>query len=204
VSRKIRGWWRMSINKCNLRQFVIIATLVIASLAGTGAAVPSLSNSGGGSWAYYKEITISNSGSAMSDYQVLVNLTSANFPTNAQTIGADIRFTDASSNELNYWNESWDYANRNAKIWVNVTSIPSGSTTIRMWYGNPSATSASNGNYAFIFFDDFSGTTIDTTRWSTSGVGTISQSGGILNVAYSRAWYQGSYSLIKSNSVFNP
>ncbi len=132
----------------------VAAALFIVSLQGTGAA---LSNSGGGSWQYYKEITISNSGGALSDYQVLVQLSSSNFPTNARSDGADVRFTDASGGiELSYWIESWDYSGRSAKIWVKVPSIPAGEiTTIHMYNGNPSAGSASSGDATFEFFDDF-------------------------------------------------
>jgi len=81
-----------------------------------GGGASALSNSGGGSWAYYKDIAISNSGGALSDYQVLVNLTGSAFPTNARTDGADIRFTDAGGAELSYWIEGWDYAGRNARV----------------------------------------------------------------------------------------
>ncbi|VVB97701.1 Uncharacterised protein [uncultured archaeon] len=149
-----------------LRIVVGITALVLLLSGGAGA----LSNSGGGSWQYYREITISNSGGALSDYQVFVNLSGADFPTNANASGADIRFTDASGNELSYWIEGWDYDNRSAKVWVNVTSVPAGaSAMIRMWYGNPSATSSSNGNATFEFFDDFN----DLSKW-TVGSGTWS------------------------------
>ncbi|MCZ7357786.1 MAG: DUF2341 domain-containing protein [Candidatus Methanoperedens sp.] len=115
-----------------------------------------LSNSGGSTWQFYADITINNTGGALSAYQVPVSLNGSSFPTNVQNSGADIRFTDANGAELSYWIESWDYANKRAKIWVNVTSIPaSGSTTIRMWYENPVATSSSNGKATFVFFDDF-------------------------------------------------
>ncbi len=121
-------------------------------LAGESVA---LSNSGGGSWQIFEGIMISNSGGTLSDYQVLVNLTGSNFPINAKTNGADIRFMDANGSELSYWIEKWDYANRSAKVWVNVTSIPTGASTISMLFGNPSAVSSSNGDLTFVFFDDF-------------------------------------------------
>jgi len=47
-----------------------------------------------------------------------------------------------------------------------------------MWYGNPSATSASNGDATFEFFDDFSADRIGTT-WITDG-GMWSIGGGVL------------------------
>lgn len=131
-----------------------ITVLAILSLASGASA---LSYSGEGSWQYYKDITISNDGgTALNDYQVLVNLTSDNFPQKASISGDDIIFVDAGNNELNYWIESWDHDSHTAKVWVNVTNIPAaGSTVIRMYYGNPNAISASNGTKTFEFFDDF-------------------------------------------------
>jgi hypothetical protein len=71
----------------------------------------------------------------------------------------DIRFTDSDgSTLLNYWQEA------DGRFWVKVPSIPASSTkTIYVYYGNPSATSLSNGPATFIFFDDFS--TDPANRW---------------------------------------
>ncbi len=145
----------------------LFAALFLTSLAVTGASAL-LSNSGGGTWKYQRDISIKeNSGTALTDYQVLVELKGADFPNEAQSSGADIRFTDSSGNELNYWIEGWDYAGKNAKIWLKVPSISPGAITIiRMYYGNPSASSASNGDKTFEFFDDFMGTSLDTNKWT--------------------------------------
>ncbi|MCX9084259.1 MAG: DUF2341 domain-containing protein [Candidatus Methanoperedens sp.] len=52
--------------------------------------------------------------------------------------------------------ESWDYVGKNGKVWVKVQNIPFGSTTIiRIYYGNQIASTASNGDKTFEFFDDF-------------------------------------------------
>ncbi len=187
--------------------FAALALIVLASGAGA------LSNSGGGSWWYYRDITISNTGSDLTDYQVLVSLNSDNFPLNLQTNGADIRFTDAGGAELSYWIEKWDYAGRNAKIWVNVTSIPaSGSASIRMYYGNPSATSASNGMNVFPFFDDFNGLNLSS-KWinsvSQEGRGIVTVSSGVLNLIAnptpgpSGTWSVGEFAQVKSTVNFS-
>ena len=147
---------------------IILGVSVLVLLMASNSSA--LSNDGGGSWAYFKEITISNAGNTLTDYQSLISLDSSSFPTNAQINGADIRFTDADGNELSYWIESWDYSGRRAKIWVNVTSIPtSGNVKIRMYYGNPNATSASNGDTTFELFDDFSGTQVNAEKWNVHG-----------------------------------
>ena len=120
---------------------------------------PEFSNSGGGTWQYYKDITISNIGGDLTDYQVLVHLEGEIRHT--QDNGADIRFSNIGGPELNYWIEDWYYAGNDAKIWVKVPSVPADrSTRIRMYYGNPRASSSSNGDETFNFFDDFSASTL--------------------------------------------
>ena len=74
----------------------------------------------------------------------------------AKTDGADIRFIDAEGKELSYWIESWDYSGKSAKIWVKVPKIPAnGETRITMRYGNPGASSQSDGDATFNIFEDF-------------------------------------------------
>jgi len=104
---------------------------------------------------YRRKITITEqSGSDLTDYQVLIELNSSNFNfEHAQTNGEDIRFTDVSGNLLDYWIEEWDAVNERAKVWVKVPSIPaSSSVEIYMYYGNNEITSASNGEATFEFF----------------------------------------------------
>lgn len=127
-----------------------------------------LSNSGGGIWKYSRDLNIINPGGSLLDYQILVNLTSAHFPSEANSSGADIRFTDADGAELAYWIEKWDYAGMSALMWVKAASIPTGISTMSMWYGNPSATSSSNGDSTFELYDDFNDNTFDTVKWSES------------------------------------
>jgi len=69
----------------------------------------------------------------------------------------DIRFTKSDETSLlDYWIEEQvdsDYA----IIWVEVDSIPASPSTvdIYIYYGNPSATTTSDGDATFTFFDDF-------------------------------------------------
>ena len=65
---------------------------------------------------YRRKITITEqSGSDLTDYQVLIELNSTNFDfTHAQTNGEDIRFTDANGNLLPYWIEEYDPVNETA------------------------------------------------------------------------------------------
>ena len=152
---------------------------IVAMLVLTGVvmgATQTLSNSGGEAWEYKKEINIQeNSGSTLTDYQVLVQLSGTNFPMNTRVDGADIRFEDTNGNELSYWIESWDYSGNNAKIWVKVPSLSANTAaTISMYYGNPSASKSDNGDSTFEFFDDFDGNNIDTSKWEMTTIGSAS------------------------------
>jgi len=79
----------------------------------------------------------------------------------------DIRFTsDDGVTELSYWIEEkvdGDYA----VFWIKVPSIPASpdTATIYIYYGRSDATTTSNGENAFIFFDHFEGTSLDLTKW---------------------------------------
>jgi len=85
----------------------------------------------------------------------------------------DIRFTDSDgTTELDYWMEDkvdGDYA----IFWVKVPNIPAypDTTTIYIYYGNPSATTKSNGADTFIVFDDFEDT--DFSDWKSMGASAV-------------------------------
>jgi len=122
------------------------------------------------SWLYKCPITLTNnSGNALSDYQVLIELTPSNFHyEHCKEDGGDIRFINASEDtKLPYWVEEWNY-NGASKIWVKVDSIPTGSNIcLYLYYGNDSALSESDGEETFLFFDDCeSGTVSD--KWQAS------------------------------------
>ena len=73
----------------------------------------------------------------------------------------DIRFTkDDGITELDYWFENKDTAETDGYgiFWVEVDSIPASpdTTTIYIYYGNPTATTTSNGKNTFVYWDDFS------------------------------------------------
>ena len=119
-------------------------------------------------WQYCANINIDNTGNSenLTDYQVKIVLDSSNFDfSKANPDGSDIRFLDSDNNTpLSYWIEEWDSANEKATIWVKVPSIPASSNyIIYMYFGNAGATSESNGDNTFIFFDGFEG---GTTKWT--------------------------------------
>lgn len=163
------------------------------------------SNSGGGDWSYYKEITVKeNSGKTLTDYQVFVELNPSNFPATAKSDGSDLRFEDASGKELSYWIDEWDAGAKKAKVWVKVPSIPAnGETKIKMYYGNPSAGAVSDGDKVFEFFDDFSRKSLDTDKWIIFGNPKMTFSNSILDISGSCGAENANGDVLESKKNFN-
>jgi len=116
-----------------------------------------------GGWSYKRLITL-DPATPEADYQVKVELNTSNFDySKAKADGGDLRFYQVDGTELNYWIEEWN-TSATSTIWVKV--VANNTDTIYMYYGNPSASSASDGDVTFEFFDDFEGTSLDTSKWS--------------------------------------
>ncbi len=96
-----------------------------------------------GTWAYRMPVVITNSTSQnLTDYQVRVQ--SAFMPSKMKTDFSDLRFRTAADVDLPYWLEAYQ-AGVSAVLWVKVSQINAkSSTTIYMYYGNPSADSVSD------------------------------------------------------------
>ena len=78
----------------------------------------------------------------------------------------DIRFTKSDgTTELNYY--LWpDYTSSQARFTVKLEGTTNAGQ-IMVWYGNSGAVTTSNGDATFPLFDDFTGSSIDTTKWIT-------------------------------------
>ena len=126
--------------------------LVLLILIGLMTAIPQIVFGWLDGWTYQREITLDNA-TSIDNYQVKVELTSANFDySHALANGEDIRFTDVGEVLQDYWIEEW-CIDDTSTIWVEVQT--SGTTTLNMYYGNPLAPSTSSGGNTFEFFDDF-------------------------------------------------
>ncbi len=138
---------------CKMKMAVLASILVGLLLL---AAMPASASAGLVGWQYQREITIQeNSGETLRDYQVPVALAGSDFPGEAQPDGDDIRFTDADGRELSYWIEEFDAGSKRAAIWVKVPLIPAnGEAGVMVWWGNPNAESASDGEAVFDTFLD--------------------------------------------------
>jgi lysozyme family protein len=135
------------------------------------------------SWTKRKRIAIDNSASSstLSNFPVMVNLTTSNFTfANARSDGFDVVFADSSGNTLNYDREKYD-GSASGIFWVSVPSLYATSNNyIYMYYGNSGASSDPvtgtvrnntwNSNYAGVWhFKESSGTTADATSNANTG-----------------------------------
>ena len=115
-----------------------------------GAVDPTLS--------FRRPITVTNTGSALTNYQVKISLTSSNMTfSHAKSDGSDVRLRASDGlTDLPYWIENWNSSSQTATLWVNASSLPAGTSTLYLVYGNSSATTTASGTNTFLFFDDFS------------------------------------------------
>jgi hypothetical protein len=140
-------------------------------------------------WSYRKSHVINSASGAGTGYQVKITV---HYNTGTDTGGdvylnshsktdfSDIRFTNnAGDTLLGYWLEQKTDSN-NAIFWVKVNDdLSSSPATIYVYYGNSGASSASNGDSTFLFFDDFSG---NLSKWTIDPANTdmVSISAGAL------------------------
>jgi PKD repeat protein len=146
-------------------------------------------------WIYKRSHAIT-SGTELTDYQVKIRVYRTEGTSTGDTVYlgskcladyGDIRFVASDdTTELSYWMET--NAGSYADFWVKVPSIVSDSS-IYIYYGNSSATTTSNGDTTFEFFDDFTGTSLDTSKWALSGSGSATVSSGILTLTTNVAGY---------------
>jgi hypothetical protein len=135
-------------------------------------------------FSYYREISVTNS-PAIANYQMKVTVPWA---AHMKNDFGDIRFIGTDGTTVyNYWMESKTDGS-SAVFWVKV---PTASTPMfRMYYGNASFITTSDGTTTFDFFDDFSNTLSKWTVEKTSGVypriesGYLVAGGGITSGTY--------------------
>jgi len=169
-------------------------------------------------WLYRKQINIAGSPGAGTNYQVLLKVGesagstgadfhleghSANFPS-GKNDGGDLRFTAADGvTLLDFWVENVFGAppNRVAYIWVKVSADLGTNQSIYCYYGNPSATNVSNGESTFLFFDDFSGTNLDGTKWTGGYAGYPPAAWSVANDVLNIWSTSGNWQALHSNFV---
>jgi hypothetical protein len=158
-------------------------------------------------WRYRQRVVIAAVTTQVENYQVQITGINTQALFNAGKIQAncqDIRFTDREGALLEYWIEDDGTTCQNdtsTDIWVKTTRlVTGGATTLYMYYGNPNAVPYQNGYTTFEFFDDFSGATLDASKWQISGAPSMTAGRLLLNNSQSVAsYYQSS---VNSKVVF--
>ncbi len=104
------------------------------------------------SWLYRQIVTITNSGSAQTDFQTMVTLDTAALYTagKIQIDCDDIRITDLNGKLLPHWIEPTTCNTSTTKIWTKISSIATTGATLYVYYGNSSAASASSTTDTFV------------------------------------------------------
>ena len=132
-------------------------------------------------WDARRELRINNTGgSELSYYQVFVDLSET--PIDATSLRV---VNDTAGTTVPHWNESVDANGDVTKLWFNCTHIPADSWlngTYYIYYINDEASSTSDGDTTFEFFDDFTGTSIDTSKWNDAIAGSYTISDSVINM----------------------
>jgi hypothetical protein len=147
------------------------------------------------SWAYRKSHVINSADGAGKNYQVKITVhygsgtdSGADVYLNGKCKSdfSDIIFTASDGcTFLDYWMDFYT-AGDNAVFWVKIPDdLSVSSATIYMYYGNPNFSSRGNGDNTFLFFDDFSGSSLNTTKWSVV-LNSPVVDGGYLKLTYDR------------------
>jgi hypothetical protein len=136
------------------------------------------------SWGYRKSFNVSGQASTESTYtiEIIVYRASGTDSGNVVYVDTDkmqsdfddLRFAndDATPTECSYWIE-WKNTTM-ARTWVELDSITASATdTFYMYYDNSGASAASDGDAAFVMFDDF-----DTDNYSYTGTSVNVDEGG--------------------------
>jgi len=127
-------------------------------------------------WTYRKSHVINSANGAGTNYQVKIKVYYGNGTDSGENVYlngkcktdfGDIRFTRSDGETLlDYWMEEKVDSNY-ALFWVEIADdLSTNPATIYIYYGNSTATTTSNGNNTFLFFDDFPGTSLDSSKWT--------------------------------------
>ena len=138
-------------------------------------------------WPYWKVISITGQAGSGTDYQVELEIGDSaggdfNLGGRCTNFPQDIRITDDDGTTLlDHFVE--DLTADPIVVHIEVKDDLGSNRDIRIYYGKSGETTASNGDNTFLFFDDFPGSSLDTSKWDGSGVGSVSVSNSIIDFA---------------------
>ena len=133
---------------------------------------------------YRVPITITNSsGGTLTNYQVHVTINTANLISlgKLQSNGNDLTATDTDgSTQLSSWFDPTTLNTATTDLWIKIPSLPAGTYTIYVYYGNSGASMQSSIVNTFIYGDDFSSNTV--ANYTTSGTVSIDTANKIMSI----------------------
>ena len=93
--------------------------------------------------------------------------------------------------QLKHWIETPTANTSLTSVWVKMPALANGNVTCTMWYSNATAAYTQDTTNTFLFCDEFSGSSIDTTKWPNDiGSGTYTVLGGTLTHTSTVATYK--------------
>ncbi|MDX2247250.1 MAG: DUF2341 domain-containing protein [Bacteroidia bacterium] len=124
-------------------------------------------------WAYYQELTFDHSSGADSlfNVQLTAELNTADLLSQGKIRSnlSDLRVVMQDCTPVPFYVDSAANSSQN-RIWVKVPLVPAQENiTLRVYYGNPNVNAVASGDDTFLFFDDFSGDSVDMTKWEPVG-----------------------------------
>jgi hypothetical protein len=133
-------------------------------------------------WGYKTSVTITGStDGALTNYPVPITIPYQSF---MRSDFGDIRFALPDGTELKYCIDNLVEGDH-CDLLIMFSSLPAspGTVTIVVYAGNPAVTTTSNPDAVYEFQDDFSGTSLDTTKWNITGSPTISVANSELTIS---------------------
>jgi len=161
---------------------LLVAMLLLAASTGLRAQCPGTL----AQWLYRVPVTINNPGAPVTNYYALFKFNSSTpiSQSKMRADGGDIRVADASCNLVNFWIQS-GLNTGTTVIWAKIPTLPTGSTTFYIYYGNASAVFSNNASNVF-------GTGIIALYTFTEGSGgTLTDWVGGFNMTVTGTWTTG-------------
>ncbi|WP_394621157.1 DUF2341 domain-containing protein [Lentzea sp. JNUCC 0626] len=131
-------------------------TLTLSATLLAGILAPTAASEAQAGWAHQRKITIDTTAQGahvsgdVKGFPLPVRLDATNFDfAQAKPGGADLRFDDAAGRPLSYEIEKWDAAAKQAAIWVRADVRGNATQTVTLKWGNPEASSESDGAKVF-------------------------------------------------------
>jgi gliding motility-associated-like protein len=136
-------------------------------------------------WAYRSVITVDNTTNVrtLENHQIKLTLNTQTLVANgkAKANGNDLRIVNNNGILLDFWIENGTYNTANTVLWIKADHLPAAAnTTIYLFYGNEDASAVANGDLTFELFDDFSGNTLNTSKWYSCGTNAPVVGGGAI------------------------